>query len=164
MALDWARAIQTLVHQLYDVDDEDVEGYDETISGNDGHVRANHPSSSSRRVRAGRGAPGASFSYSGSLTEPPWPKGLNDCSLPRNGVEALEDDVGGAASLRLHPSEFIESRNEDEAMAAHTVAGGQAETVEDRLQRRRSRETVSVQYGTQGRRQEAGVRVGVEGA
>jgi hypothetical protein len=83
------------------------------------HVRANHPSSSSRRVRAGRGAPGPSFSYRGSLTEPPCPNGLNDCSFPRNGVEELAVGAGvvAAGSLRLQPSEFIESRKDEEAMA-----------------------------------------------
>jgi len=38
--------------------------------------------------------------------------------LPRNGVEELEVVAGIAAgSLRLQPSEFIESRKDEEAMA-----------------------------------------------
>lgn len=46
-----------------------VRGWGGRGTGDDGvYVRANQPSSSSRLVRAGNGAPGASFSYSGSLT------------------------------------------------------------------------------------------------
>jgi hypothetical protein len=39
--------------------------------------------------------------------------------LPRNGVDELEVVAGivAAGSLRLQPSEFIESRKDEEAMA-----------------------------------------------
>lgn len=80
------------------------------------YVRANQPSSSSRRVRAGRGAPGPSCSYNGSLTPPSPPNGLKDDSLLRIGVSAVLLLAEMAGSRRLHPREFIESLNEDEAM------------------------------------------------
>lgn len=39
--------------------------------------------------------------------------------MPRNGVEELDVVMGVAAgSLRLQPSEFIESRKDEEAMAS----------------------------------------------
>lgn len=79
------------------------------------NVHANQPSSSSRRVGAGNGAPGF-VSCVGSLTPPPLPKGLRDCSLPSSGEL---DDVftGASSSRRLQPRAFIESRNELDAMA-----------------------------------------------
>ena len=41
--------------------------------------------------------------------------------MPRNGVDELEVVAGIAAgSLRLQPSEFIESRKDEEAMATRT--------------------------------------------
>lgn len=53
-------------------------------------LHANHPSSSSRRVRAGRGAPGPSPpSVVGSLTLPSLLKGLSFCSVPSSGFCGL---------------------------------------------------------------------------
>lgn len=78
------------------------------------YVRANQPSSSSRRERAGKGAPGASFSYSGSLI-PPCPNGFNDCNFPSIGVE-LVLAAGTAGSRRLQPKLFIESLKDEDAM------------------------------------------------
>jgi len=72
---------------------------------------AKKPSSSSLRVGAGKGAPGAVV---GSRI-PPSPKGLSDCSLDSIGVFA-EVLTGRSASRRLHPREFIESLKEVDAM------------------------------------------------
>lgn len=75
--------------------------------------RAKKPSSSSLRVGAGNGAPGASCV--GSLTYPASPNGFSDCNLDRIG---FCDDVltGISASRRDQPMEFNDSRNEVEAM------------------------------------------------
>lgn len=76
-------------------------------------LSAKKPSSSSLRVGAGNGAPGASCV--GSLTYPASPKGFSDCNLDRIG---FCDDVltGTSASRRDQPMEFNDSRNEVEAM------------------------------------------------
>lgn len=60
--------------------------------------------------------------------------------MPRNGVEELDVVMGVAAgSLRLQPSEFIESRKDEEAMASvggpeteGGCSGGQDRTDQDR--------------------------------
>ena len=80
--------------------------------------RAKKPSSSSLRVGAGNGAPGASCV--GRLTYPASLKGLSDWSLDRIG---FCDDVltGTSASRRDQPMEFNDSRKEVEAMS--TVDG-----------------------------------------
>jgi hypothetical protein len=75
------------------------------------NLRAKKPSSSSLRVGAGKGAPGAVV---GSRI-PPSPKGLSDCSLESIGVFA-EVLTGRSASRRLHPREFMESLKEVDAM------------------------------------------------
>ncbi len=76
------------------------------------YLRAKYPSSSSLRVRAGKGAPG--FSSVGNLT-PPEANGLNDWIFERIGVV---DDVrtGRSGSRRLQPKEFMESRKEVDAI------------------------------------------------
>lgn len=76
--------------------------------------RAKKPSSSSRRVGAGNGAPGGS--WVGRLTYPPSPKGFSDCSFDKIG---FCDDVltGTSASRRDQPMAFNDSRNEVEAMS-----------------------------------------------
>lgn len=77
------------------------------------NLRANHPSSSSRRVGAGRGAPGDSCV--GSCTYPPLPKGFNLDIEESNGfVEFVF--AGTSGSLRDHPKPFMESRKEADAM------------------------------------------------
>ena len=82
-------------------------------------LRAKKPSSSSLRVGAGKGAPGASLLDVGSLTFPSLLKGLKDCSLDRKGVEEV---FAGMSGSRLdHPIEFRESRKEDEAMLADVL-------------------------------------------
>ena len=84
------------------------------------HSHANHPSSSSLRLGAGSGAPG--FSWVGSLTYPPSPKGFSDLNRERMGVDEDDDALvvlaGMSASLRDQPSELIESRNALEAILA----------------------------------------------
>jgi len=47
----------------------------------------------------------------------PLPKGLKEASLPSMGVELDGFVAGMAGSLLLHPSEFIWSRKEDDAMS-----------------------------------------------
>ena len=77
------------------------------------NVHANQPSSSSLLVGAGNGAPGPSLV--GNWTKPCVPKGLSDEILDRMGVV---DEVlaGTSGSLLDHPKEFIDSRNEEEAI------------------------------------------------
>ena len=79
-----------------------------------GHSHANHPSSSSRRLGAGNGAPGPS--WFGSLTYPPSRNGFSACSLDKIGDD---EDVlmGRSASRRDQPRLLIESRKEVDAMA-----------------------------------------------
>lgn len=72
-------------------------------------LRAKKPSSSSRRVGAGRGAPG--FSWVGSLT---WPSPKGFIRLQRGVCAVL---TGISASLRLHPSEFMELRKLSDAIS-----------------------------------------------
>ena len=75
-------------------------------------LTANQPSSSSRRVGAGKGAPGDSCV--GNRTPPP-PNGLYEDIFDRIGVEELV--VAGRSDSRLdHPNELILSRNEVEAI------------------------------------------------
>ena len=77
------------------------------------HLHAKNPSSSSRLLGAGSGAPGASCV--GSLTYPLSPKGFRDCNLDSMGV--VEDVFAGTSgSRRDQPMEFIESRNEVDAI------------------------------------------------
>lgn len=77
-----------------------------------GDLRANHPSSSSRRVRAGSGAPGASPSTVGNLRFPsPAPNGFQLDRPPSSGFVVL-----AAGSRRDQPRLFILSLNDDEAM------------------------------------------------
>lgn len=82
--------------------------------------RAKKPSSSSLRVGAGNGAPGASCV--GSLTDPASPNGFSDDSLDRIG---FCDDVltGISASRRDQPMEFNDSRKEVEAMSTDSFFG-----------------------------------------
>lgn len=75
--------------------------------------RAKKPSSSSLRVGAGNGAPGASCV--GNRTLPASPNGFSDCSLDRMGF--CDDVVTGiSASRRDQPMEFSDSRKEVDAM------------------------------------------------
>ncbi len=80
-----------------------------------GDVHAKKPSSSSLLLGAGSGAPGPSLAV-GSLTYPPLPNGLSDCSLDRMGVEAVLTGMSG--SRRDQPMEFIESRKDVEAITS----------------------------------------------
>lgn len=88
----------------------------------DSDSHAKNPSSSSRRLGAGSGAPGPS--WFGSLTYPPSPNGFSACSLERIGVD---DDVltGRSGSRRDHPRLFIESRKDVDAMVER-CGGGKA--------------------------------------
>lgn len=86
--------------------------------GGDSHAK--NPSSSSRRLGAGSGAPGPS-SF-GSLTYPPSPNGFSACSLERIGVEE-EVLTGRSGSRRAHPRLFIESRKEVDAMSGSADGG-----------------------------------------
>lgn len=81
---------------------------------NDRDLRANQPSSSSRRDRAGRGAPGASPSAVGSRTFPSPPKGLYFCSEPSKGFCLF---VFAGCSLRDQPKLFMLSLKVDDAMS-----------------------------------------------
>ena len=70
------------------------------------NVRANQPSSSSRLVGAGRGAPGPSLV--GRRTWPLSPNGFKDCSDESRPVCC--DVLTGTSSRRVQPSELSESR------------------------------------------------------
>lgn len=84
-------------------------------------LRANHPSSSSRRVRAGRGAPGPSPpSVVGSLTLPSELKGLSFCSVPSSGFCGF---VFAGCSRRDQPMLFMLSLKDDDAMVAPSSSG-----------------------------------------
>ena len=86
--------------------------------GNDS--QAKKPSSSSRRVGAGNGAPG--FSWVGRLTYPERsPKGFKDWRRLRKGDEEDEEDVlaGMSGSRRDQPSELTESRKVFEVMMSY---------------------------------------------
>lgn len=84
-------------------------------------LRANHPSSSSRRVRAGRGAPGPSPpSVVGSLTLPSVLNGLYFAHVPSSGFCGL---VLAGCSRRDQPMLFMLSLNEDDAMVARSSCG-----------------------------------------
>lgn len=83
------------------------------------YSRANHPSSSSRRLGAGNGAPGPSCV--GSRTYPESPKGLSDCSFESMGVDELVL-AGTSVSRRDQPMEFSESRKDVEAMFTGPLA------------------------------------------
>ncbi len=77
--------------------------------------RTNQPSSSSRRVGAGRGAP--AFSLVGRRRYPRSWNGfrfLMDANRP-DGCAVV---TGSSFSRRLQPNELMESRNELEAMSA----------------------------------------------
>jgi hypothetical protein len=76
-------------------------------------LQTNHPSSSSRRVGAGRGAPAPSVV--GRRTYPRSPKGFKDL-IDESRPLCCDVFTGMSASLRLQPSEFIDSRNDAEAM------------------------------------------------
>ena len=76
-------------------------------------VRANQASSSSRRVRAGKGAPGPSSV--GNLRAPEFANGLYDWSLDHTGV-FVDVRTGRSGSRLFHPSELRESRNDSDAM------------------------------------------------
>lgn len=82
------------------------------MGGGDSH--ANHPSSSSRRLGAGSGAPGPS--WCGSLTYPPAPNGFSAWSLDKIG-DAADVLMGSSASRRDQPRLLIESRKAVDAMA-----------------------------------------------
>ena len=87
----------------------------------DHDLHANQPSSSSRLVGAGRGAPGPS--WVGSLTCPPArePNGFRVWILSSNEVDEFAVLAGTSGSLRLQPSELIESRNDADAMILRSV-------------------------------------------
>lgn len=77
-------------------------------------LRAKKPSSSSLRVGAGNGAPGASLLVVGSLTYPSLPKGFKDWSLDRMGVDEV---FAGMSGSRLdQPMEFSESLKDEDAI------------------------------------------------
>merc|ERR1712230_42127 len=86
-------------------------------------LSANQPSSSSRRDRAGMGAPGASPSVVGSRTLPSPPNGLYFCSEPSKGFCLF---VFAGCSLRDQPKLFMLSLKDDDAMsnAAGALEGG----------------------------------------
>lgn len=88
--------------------------------GNGVDIQANQPSSSSRRLGAGKGAPGPSVV--GSRTYPRSPNRFSDCSDERR-PPCLDVFTGRSASLRDHPRELIESRNDEEAMFPDLLAG-----------------------------------------
>lgn len=77
-------------------------------------LHANQPSSSSRRVRAGRGAPGPS-SVVGSLTYPSLFQGFNFDNVFMMGFGLL---VFAVCSRRDQPSSFILSAKDCDAMVA----------------------------------------------
>jgi hypothetical protein len=76
-------------------------------------LKANHPSSSSLLVLAGSGAPAPSVV--GSLTYPPPPNGFRLLIEDKSPVDWLVC-TGRSESRRDHPREFIESRNEEDAI------------------------------------------------
>lgn len=76
--------------------------------------QAKKPSSSSLRLAAGNGAPGPSLCV-GRRTYPVLLKGFIDCSLDKIGVDEVVV-TGVSGSRRDQPMEFIESRNEVEAI------------------------------------------------
>ena len=86
------------------------------------NLRANQPSSSSRLVGAGRGAPGPS--WVGSLTPPARdpPNGLRFWMLSSREEEAVAVVAVESASLRLHPRELMESRKEADAILYSPLA------------------------------------------
>ena len=94
------------------------------VKQKDRDLRANQPSSSSRRDRAGRGAPGASPSVVGSWTLPSPPKGLYLCSDPSKGFCLF---VFAGCSLRDQPKLFMLPLKDDDAMsnAAEALESGE---------------------------------------
>lgn len=84
-------------------------------------LRANQPSSSSLRVRAGKGAPGPSrLSFVGNRTLPSVLNGLYFCSVPRSGFCGL---VLAGCSRRDQPKLFMLSLNDEDAMVARSFSG-----------------------------------------
>lgn len=81
------------------------------------HSRAKKPSSSSLLLGAGNGAPGPSVV--GSWTYPSPPNGLSD--LMDDSRPLCCDVSMGASSRRDQPREFMESRNDDDAMVGICV-------------------------------------------
>lgn len=77
--------------------------------------QTNHPSSSSRRLGAGRGAPAPSVV--GKRTYPRSPKGFRDL-IDESRPLCCDVLTGMSALLRLQPSEFIDSRNDADAMVS----------------------------------------------
>ena len=86
--------------------------------GRKDHSQANQPSSSSRLEGAGSGAPDGSVV--GSCTKPLLPNGFKEDSLDRMGVVELVV-AGRSGSLRDQPNEFMELRNEVDAMMSRVV-------------------------------------------
>lgn len=78
-----------------------------------GDLHANHPSSSSLRDGAGKGAPGDSCV--GSCTYPLFPNGFSPDIVDSRGLVELVL-AGTSASLRLQPRLFMESRKEAEVI------------------------------------------------
>lgn len=87
-------------------------GLGTTREGKDSQT--NHPSSSSRRVLAGRGAPAPSVV--GSCTYPRSPKGFNDCIEDSNPERCDVLAVVYSRSRRDQPSEFIDSLKDADAI------------------------------------------------
>ena len=81
------------------------------------HSRAKKPSSSSLLLGAGNGAPGPSVV--GSWTYPSPPNGLSD--LMDDSRPLCWEVSMGASSRRDQPREFMESRNDDDAMVGICV-------------------------------------------
>lgn len=77
------------------------------------YSHANHPSSSSRRLGAGRGAPAPSVV--GSRTYPRSPNGLRDL-MEDSRPDCWFVLTGTSASRRDQPSEFMDSRKDDDAI------------------------------------------------
>lgn len=109
-------ALRVKHHQTQELDlrhlDRAVQRIDQRLWGD---LQARKLSSSSRRLAAGKGAPGASCVGSCTYPPPP-PNGFRDCSLERNGVDEELVFTGTSGSRRDQPNELTESRKDVEAM------------------------------------------------
>lgn len=93
-------------------------GWKENLFWNS-NSQANHASSSSLLLGAGSGAP-AGPSVVGSRTEPSFPNGFSDLMDDRSPV--CLDVFTGTSARRDHPSEFMESLNEEDAMFLYGIS------------------------------------------
>jgi hypothetical protein len=81
--------------------------------------QTNHPSSSSRRLGAGSGAPEPSVV--GRRTYPRSPKGFRDLIEESRPLCCVVLTGMSASDRRLHPSEFIDSRKDADAIISCDV-------------------------------------------